>query len=117
MKEMECCVNDTRGLLTALHFLRNLKMCPLSWSVTLHSAGKIYQGQRPAYWARLTVINIMKHCDYDTRDHVHNTSFSLYLKNGLIKLECYITLCWKGLPGTNLNLLGSFVNYEENEVL
>ncbi len=82
------------ALFTALHFLHNLKMCPLSWSVTLHSAGKAYQGQRPTYWARLTVINKMKQCDYDTRDHVHNTSFSLYLKMG--PLSCTVTLYYAG---------------------
>ncbi len=32
-------------------------------------------------------------------------------------LECYIALGWKGLPETNASLLGSFVRYEENEVL
>ncbi len=33
-----------------------------------------------------------------------------------IKLECYITLGWKGLQGTNTSLLGLFVSYEDNEV-
>jgi hypothetical protein len=33
------------------------------------------------------------------------------------KLECYITLSWKGLPRTNTSLLGPSVNNEESEVL
>jgi hypothetical protein len=33
------------------------------------------------------------------------------------KLECYITLGRKGLTWTNASLLGSFVSYEEKEVM
>jgi hypothetical protein len=33
-------------------------------------------------------------------DHIYNTLFYLKLMNGPIKLECYITLVWKGIPGT-----------------
>ena len=36
---------------------------------------------------------------------------------GRNKLECYITLGWKGLPGTQCSLLGPLVSYEENGVL
>jgi hypothetical protein len=32
---------------------------------------------------------------------IHNPSFSLQLPNGPNKLECYITLGWKGMSGTN----------------
>jgi hypothetical protein len=35
----------------------------------------------------------------NTGDRIHNTSFSSQLTNGLKKLECYITLGWKGLQG------------------
>ena len=34
------------------------------------------------------------------REHIHNTSFYSYLKNRH-KLDCLITIGWKGLPGTN----------------
>jgi len=34
-------------------------------------------------------------------DHIYNTLFYLKLMNGPIKLECYITLDWKGLTETN----------------
>jgi hypothetical protein len=30
-----------------------------------------------------------------------STSFSALLTNGSNKLQCFITLGWKGLPGTN----------------
>jgi hypothetical protein len=32
---------------------------------------------------------------------IYNTLFSLQLKNGHSKLECYVTLEWKALPGEN----------------
>ncbi len=35
--------------------------------------------------------------------------------NGPKKLERYITLCWKGLRGTNTSLLYPILSYEENE--
>jgi hypothetical protein len=54
-----------------------------------------------AYWALLLVKKKMKVYEYDSRSHIHNTSFSLYLINAPNKLECYIRVSWKGLPGTN----------------
>ncbi len=33
------------------------------------------------------------------------------------KLDCYITLDWKGLLGTNTLAYSSFLSHEENEVL
>ncbi len=33
------------------------------------------------------------------------------------KLECYITLGWKGLPGANPLTNQTYVSYEENKVL
>ncbi len=46
----------------------------------------------------------MKCWEYDTRDHINNISFYLQLTkltNGYSKLECYITIGFKDLPGTN----------------
>ncbi len=36
-----------------------------------------------------------------TRDRIHKHSFSSQLTNGPNKLECYIRVGKKGLPGTN----------------
>jgi hypothetical protein len=33
------------------------------------------------------------------------------------KLECYITINWKGLSGRNTSLFVPFVSYEGNKVL
>jgi hypothetical protein len=49
-------------------------------------------------------------------DRIHNTSF-FCIFNGPNKLECYITLIWKGFPGKNTSLLGPSIICEENEVL
>jgi hypothetical protein len=59
----------------------------------------------------------MECCEYSTRSCIQNTSFSLLLMNGPSKLECYITLVWKGFSSTIHNLLGPFVNYKETYVL
>ncbi len=48
---------------------------------------------------------------------IHNTSFSSSLMVGPNKLECYITLGWKGLKWINTTLLDPFVSYEEKEVM
>ncbi len=37
--------------------------------------------------------------------------------NGPNKPECYITQGWRGLEGTNTNLLGTFISYKENEIV
>ncbi len=43
--------------------------------------------------------NVQKYLFHrDTRDCIHNNSFSKELMNGPNKLECYITMCWNGLP-------------------
>jgi len=34
-------------------------------------------------------------------NRIQNTSLYLKLTNGPLKLECYIALGWKSLPGTN----------------
>jgi hypothetical protein len=36
-----------------------------------------------------------------TESRIHKTLFSLQLRYGPDKLECYIIPCWKGLLGTN----------------
>jgi hypothetical protein len=55
------------------------------------------------------------HNEIDCRGRIYNTSFSLLLVNGPNKLECYITLGWKGFPDTKpSSLSGSFISYEEN---
>jgi hypothetical protein len=56
-------------------------------------------------------------CEYGTRGGIHSPSFSSYIMNWPIKLECYFKLDWKGLSVTNTNLLGLFVSYEGNELL
>jgi hypothetical protein len=43
----------------------------------------------------------LKSCEYGTRDCIHRSSFSSQLKSEPYKLECRITLGWKGLPVTN----------------
>jgi len=54
----------------------------------------------------------MQCCEYDPWDPIHNPSFSSKLKNGLSKLECFITLDWEGMSVTNtFSLLGPFLSY------
>ncbi len=56
-------------------------------------------------WAMWRLANIsfgQKFSKYlGTRVCIQNTSFSSLLTNGSYKLQHYITLGWKGLPGTN----------------
>ncbi len=40
------------------------------------------------------------------RGHIYYTSFSSLLMNEPNKLVCYITLGWKGLPGTDTLAFG-----------
>jgi hypothetical protein len=47
---------------------------------------------------------------------IYNTVFSSELKNGSNKLECNITLCWKGLPGITILTYGGRVSYEKSVV-
>jgi hypothetical protein len=59
----------------------------------------------------------MKCCEYGPKDNIHNTSFSFNVQNNL-KLECYIKLGWRSLPGVNTQTyLAHFISHEENEVL
>ncbi len=49
---------------------------------------------------------------------IRNTSIYLWLTNWSNKLDCFITLSWKDLLGTNiLAYLGPFVSCKENYVL
>jgi len=43
----------------------------------------------------------MKCCEYSPRSCIHNILFSLLMMYQSNKLECYITLGWKGLPVAN----------------
>jgi hypothetical protein len=43
----------------------------------------------------------MKGYEYNPWDCIHNISFHSKLMNGSNKLDCYITLGWKGLPVTD----------------
>ncbi len=54
-----------------------------------------------AYYALLKVAKKMKCCECNLKDSFHNISFSLWHKNGPSKLQCYITIVWKGLPKIN----------------
>jgi hypothetical protein len=65
-----------------------------------------------AYWAYSKVTKRMKCREYSSI----RTSFSVKLTNGPSELDCYITLGWKGLPGTDTSLLGPSIIYKENEV-
>ncbi len=53
----------------------------------------------------------------ESKGRIHKTPFSSKLTNGNNKLECYITLSWKGHAGTNTLASLPFVSYEENIVL
>ncbi len=58
----------------------------------------------------------MRCCEYTPRSHTQK-KISMELMNRLNKLECYITLGRKSLPGTkHFGLLGPFVKYAEKEV-
>jgi hypothetical protein len=54
-----------------------------------------------AYLANSEVRKSMKCCEFKSTKHIHNTPFSLQLMSRTNKLEYYITLGWKSLPGTN----------------
>ncbi len=54
-----------------------------------------------AYLSHLCVTKNMKCCEYSSRDHIHNNSFSSKHTNGSNKLECYILLGRKVLLVTN----------------
>ncbi len=70
-----------------------------------------------AYYAQLYVAKKMKCCQYNVKDFLHNTLF-LSHTNGPSKLECYVTIVWKGLPTTNtLAYYAYFPSCKENEVL
>ncbi len=53
-----------------------------------------------AYFADLKVPKKRKY-EYDCWDCIPNPSLSSFLMNGSKKLECFITLKRKGMPGTN----------------
>ncbi len=54
-----------------------------------------------ARWISTRIIYLSGKKVLQYRDHIHNTSFSSKLTNGSNKVECYIILGFKDLPGTN----------------
>jgi hypothetical protein len=59
----------------------------------------------------------MKCCVYGSWGCIHRTLFYSLLANGPNMVECYITLGRNIFPGKDTSLIGTFVSYEENEVL
>ncbi len=55
------------------------------------------------YWAHLKVKRTIVCCEYSPCGLIHSNLFSSKHTIGPNKLECYITLDWKGLPETNTN--------------
>ncbi len=53
------------AVFSKLYFLRNLRIGPISKSVTLQLAGNACQGQ--TYWTHLKVTKILKCCEYGPR--------------------------------------------------
>ncbi len=48
-----------------------------------------------------SIVSIHSFRTVGLRDHIRNTSVSSLLENVPNKLECYVTLIWKGLLETN----------------
>jgi hypothetical protein len=95
-------VNTAPGTIcTTLHFLRNLPIGPISWSVILHLAGKACYRQTNQLTS--PICNLLRKLSFVNTawHHIHNTIFSSQLTNRPNKLECYLTLGWKGLLSTN----------------
>jgi hypothetical protein len=77
-------------------------MSPISYSVTLCKGRKACHGQTLYLSGHiLKVTEKIKCCEYGPLVCIHNTSFSSKRTNGFNKLQCYITLGWKGLPEAN----------------
>ncbi len=56
---------------------------------------------RRLWWMSLCCVSYPECRFPEYRSSIHNTSFSLSVTNTPKKLECYMTLGWKGFPGTN----------------
>jgi hypothetical protein len=56
----------------------------------------------------------IKCCEFNSRDRIHNASFSSNLMNGLNKVECYITIDWKAETGTNTLVVLPICNLRGN---
>jgi hypothetical protein len=54
-----------------------------------------------AYWSPFMSYKKMKCFEYGPRGRIHNFSFSSQITNWPNKLDCYITVGWKCLSGTN----------------
>ncbi len=93
-------VNMTPGTVFAtLHFLLDLQMGPITYSVALHKTGKACRDKHSRVLGSFV--------SYKENDvlwiwllaRIRNTSFSSWLTNGTYKLECCITQDWKSLQG------------------
>ncbi len=68
--------------------------------VTLHKAGSL-ANDKDSSLVGLFLSYIKPKCyEYNTMDHIHDTSFLSKISKRYNKLECYIALGWKGLPMT-----------------
>ncbi len=96
----------TLAQVSMTHFLRHYSVAPLlgrllSLLISIKLGLQGLQGTHTlADCAHLEVKRKIKCCEYSIRDSIHNTPFSSQLTNGSSKLECFITLNWKGLSGT-----------------
>ncbi len=90
----------------------SLHMALMSQSVTLlHYAGKVCQTSIYAQWSHLKLSIERKSCEYNCRDCIQNTSNSLKLMNGPNTLECYISICQKGVLQTSIYAQWSHLNF------
>jgi hypothetical protein len=93
---------EAEAVFSTFHFLRNLQLGPKGWSVFIALSWKCLSEPKTAdYWAHSEIMKKIKYCKIDTKGHIHNTSLSSLLTNWPYRLKYYITLGWKGLPGTN----------------
>ncbi len=99
------------AVFTTLHFLQNLWTGPVIQSATSYQTGKAFLGQKFKHIGsihklqRKSVLRIWLQGMYSQ----HFIFFVTYEWTN--KLQCYITLGWKGFPGTKT--LGPFVIYKE----
>jgi hypothetical protein len=102
---------------TTLHFLHNLKICPISLCVTLHSSGKACQGQTLKHiapisklWRKWIVANMTPWTVFITLHFLSN------LQMGPLSWIVCLRLV-KLFRDKHPSLYSPFMSYEENEVL
>ncbi len=66
----------TGAIFTTLHTLLNMRMGPLSYSVTLQQVGKAFQRQKLQLFESICKVLEKKYCEYDTRGCIINTLYS-----------------------------------------